>query len=101
MRFHFKKKTTLTLACNQTFRRPVSFILGMIKLYILISGWITLTFIHGHSFIRNENFGIHFLANLSIDLDKIHYVATTCWFVEAQTKFVLHKLYSRMRTLLT
>ena len=28
------------------------------------------------------NLGVHFLANLNIDLDETQYVATTCWFVE-------------------
>ena len=55
------------------------------KLYILISVWVTLTVIQGHSCIRN-NLGVHFFANLSIDLDEIQYVATTCWFVEVYNK---------------
>ena len=38
-----------------------------------------------------KNFVIHFLANLSIDVEGIQYVATTCWFVEAHSKFILHK----------
>ena len=39
--------------------RSISFTLGLmietIKFYILISVWMTLTFIHGHSCIRNNN----------------------------------------------
>ena len=61
------------------------------QLYILVSVWMALTFIQGHSCMRNKNFGVHFLANLNIDLDKIQYVATTCWFVEADAKFLFHK----------
>ena len=56
-----------------------------IKFCILISVWMTLTFIQGYSCI---NFGIHFLANLNIHVDEIQYVATTCWFVEAHAKFI-------------
>ena len=41
--------------------------------------------------MRYHKFGVHFLANASIDLDKIDYVATTCWFVEAHAKFILDK----------
>ena len=33
--------------------------------------------------MRNQNFGVHFLANLSIDLGDIQNIATTCYFVEA------------------
>ena len=33
-----------------------------------------------------KNLGVHFLANLPIDLDEIQYVATTCCFVEAHAK---------------
>ena len=67
------------------------------KLHVLIS----FTSIQGHSCIRNQNFGVHFLTNLSISLDEIQYVATACWFVGAHAKFIFHKLYSRERTLLT
>ena len=49
------------------------------KLYISISIWMTLTFIQGHRHMKNKkNFGVHFHANLVIDLDKIQYVAATC-----------------------
>ena len=41
---------------------------------------------------------IHFFfTKLRIDLDKILYVATTSWFVEAHAQFTLHKYYSRER----
>ena len=49
-----------------------------IILYILFSVSMTLTFIQGHSCIRNQYFGVHFLTNLNIDLDEIQYVATAC-----------------------
>ena len=40
------------------------------------SVWMALTFIQGHSGIGNKknNFGVHFLANLSIDLHEIQFV---------------------------
>ena len=51
-------------------------------LYILISVWMTLTFIHGHSH-KNQKlvclFGFFFLGKLAVY--RIEYVATTCWFV--------------------
>ena len=57
--------------------RQISFKHGIIietsKFYILISVWMTLTFIQ-----EIKSFGIHFLADLSIDLDEIQYVATSC-----------------------
>ena len=43
------------------------------KLYILMSLWVALIFIQGHSCIRIKNLYVH----LSVDLDEI-YVATTC-----------------------
>ena len=61
------------------------------KLYILISVRMTLTFIQGHSCIKNENFGVHFLANLGIDVDEFQFVGTTCWFVEAHPKVTLYQ----------
>ena len=61
------------------------------KLYILISVWMTLIFIQGHSCMRNQQFCVYFLTDLCIDLDKSQYVATICWFVEAHAKFILDK----------
>ena len=52
--------------------------IGAIKLYLLISVWMTLTFIQGHSCMKIENFSDHFLRNFTVDLDKIQYVATIC-----------------------
>ena len=44
--------------------RPISFRFGMMiertKLYIMVSLWMTLTFIQGHSCIRNKKFGCPF-----------------------------------------
>ena len=63
------------------------------KLHILILVWMMLTFIQGHSCLRNQN-SMHFLTNLSINFNEIQYVATTCWFLEAHANFfcfVLHK----------
>ena len=61
-------KKTLTLACIQKFTNQFSFKLGLLikttKPYILISVWKSLTFIQGHSCMKNKkNFGIHFLPN--------------------------------------
>ena len=44
-----------------------------------------------------KNSGVHFIANRSIDLDKIQTDAKTCWFVEANAKSILHEYYSRKR----
>ena len=38
-----------------------------------------------------KNFDVHFLTNVSINLNIIQYIATTFWFVEAHAKFFLHK----------
>ena len=57
-------------------------------LYILISVLMTLTFIEGHSCMEKKLKSI-FSQILSVDLDKIQYVATTSWFVEAHAKFIL------------
>ena len=55
------------------------------KLYISILFSMTLTFIKGHSCIKNikQNFDVDFRANIGIDLAEVQYVAITCWFVEA------------------
>ena len=64
------------------------------KLYILVSVWMILAFIQGHSCIRNQNFSFYFLANLSIGLDEIS-------VVEAHAKFIFDRCYSRERMVLT
>ena len=67
--------------------RPISVKLDMtIETYILISVWIFLTFIRGHSCMRNHNFGAHFFRNLGINLIEMQYAATTCCFDEAHAK---------------
>ena len=59
------------------------------KLYILILVWSTLTFIQGHSCQKLQcSFSHKFL---SINVDEVHCVATTCWFAEALARLVLHK----------
>ena len=71
------------------------------KLYILISVvWPWLSFKVTVSW-EIQDLGVHFVANLGIDLDEIQYVATACWFVEAHAKFILNKYYSPERTLPT
>ena len=73
--------------------RSIAFKLGMMRetamLYVLISVWMTLTFVQGHS--SSKKFEVHVLANLSIYLDKFQYAAITCSFVKAHGKFILHK----------
>ena len=64
--------------------------IGTAKLYILMSNWMTMIFIQGHIFMRNQK----------LYLDGIQYVATNCWFVEAHAKVTFHKYCSRERTLL-
>ena len=49
---------------------------------------MTLTFIEGHSCMKKKLKSI-FSQILSVDLDKIQYVATTSWFVEAHSKFIV------------
>ena len=51
--------------------------------------------------MRIKNLCAQFLGNFAVSLDEIQYVVTTCWFVEANTKLVMHKYYSTERPLLT
>ena len=57
------------------------------KLYILMSVWMTLTFIQGHICMRNQNLWCPFSGRFSIDLDEIQCVPTTCLYVEAHANF--------------
>ena len=43
--------------------------------------------------IEIKDFGVHFLANLGINFDKIQSVATACWFVEAYANVCFVILY--------
>ena len=60
--------------------RLISFKLGMIikttRVYMLVSVWMTWTFILGHSCMRNQKFCVHFLGNFTVDLDESQYVAS-------------------------
>ena len=60
------------------------------KLCFLISVWMTLAFIEGHSCARNQKLLLFFL-NFADNSDEIQYVAITCWFVEAHAKLILQK----------
>ena len=75
--------------------RLISFKLGMMiensKIYSLISVRLTFTFILGHSTIRNQKMLCRFSQKFAVGLDEIQYSAKTCWFVEADAKFILHK----------
>ena len=57
---------------------PISLKFGIIiettNLHILISVWLTLTSMQGHSCMRNQNFDAPFLANLCVNLDEIRYI---------------------------
>ena len=57
------------------------------KLYILTPVWMTLTFKVTIAW-EIKNFSVHLLGNFAVNLDEIQYVATTCWFIEADTCFV-------------
>ena len=99
-------KNHFNVGSNSDIYRSISFKLGAMvgttKLNILMPFWMTLITIQGHSFIKIENFGVHFLRFISLfDLDEIQYVATTCWSVEVPATFMLCKEYARERTLLT
>ena len=63
----------------------------MTKLYIFISAWMTLTFFKFAVVEEMKIFSVHFFTNLSIVLDYILYVVTTCWFVKAHAQFLVHK----------
>ena len=84
--------------------RPISLKLCLMiettELYILISIWMILIFVEGHSWKKRKPLVSIFPTILGNDLDEIQYVATTCWFVEAHAKVMLHKYYSRERILL-
>ena len=87
--------------------RLISFKLGVMieitKLYIFILVWMTLTFIQGHSYIRNQKLWCpfsHKFKYIFVWNSVCFHNLLVCWFVEAHTKFVLHKLYSSERILL-
>ena len=93
-------KKNLSAGLRSDICRPVSFKLGIMVekaiLYILISVWISLTFIQGNSCNTNQNY-LYFFRKFAVSLDEIQYVATTCCFVEAHAKFILYQYYSRER----
>ena len=86
----FKENVNLGL-CSDIYR-PIFFKLGTIiettKFYILISVWMTLTFIQGHSCMRNQKLLCPFSWKHCrwFGLDSVF--ATNCWFVKAHAKFV-------------
>ena len=98
--FDFVKKKPLTVACNlgTDFFQTCYGDRGHSAWYQF--GWPWPSFKVTIVWEMN-NFGVHFLSKVIIDSDEIQYVATTCWFVEAHAKFILHMYYSRERTLLT
>ena len=58
-------------------------------LYILISVWMTMTFIQGHSCVKSQTCQCPFSGKF--EYDELQYIATTCCFVEAHARIVLHK----------
>ena len=102
-----KQSKKIDVGLYSDIHQQISFALcGMIrrtKLYILIIIWITLTFTEGQNCMRKKtcSASVHFLRNFEVDSDEIWYAATTCWFVEAHAKLIMHKYYLRERTLLT
>ena len=74
--------------------RPIFFkldaMIGTTTLSILVSVWMTLAFKVTIAW-EIMNFNVQFLRNFAVDLDEIHYVATTYSFVEAHAKSVLCK----------
>ena len=57
-------------------------------LYIMISVWMSLTFIHGHSSMRIQRLLCLFSRRkIAVELDEIQYAATTFWFVGAHVNF--------------
>ena len=78
MRFQFLKKGGLYSDIYSLISFKLGVMIETTELYILISVWMTLTFIQGCTSIRNQNFDVHFLVNLGIDFDEIQSVTTTC-----------------------
>ena len=73
-------------------------IIEITEFYILLPAWMT--FIQGHSCMRNQYLCTHFLANFSINLGEILYAAIGSLFVEAHARFSSHNVYSRERIVL-
>ena len=73
---------------------PISFelrvLIGTTKLYILMPCSSDDLDVYSRSPFYEKKIPVHLLANLSIDLDDIRYVATSCWCVEARATFMLH-----------
>ena len=44
---------------------------------------------------QRKKFSVHFLNNFTVDLDKIQFVATACWFMKAHSKFILYNIQGR------
>ena len=59
-----------------------SMMMGTTKLYILISVWMTLTFIQGHSCTRNQKLWYPFSQKFCSGFGEIQSVITTYWVVE-------------------
>ena len=82
--------------------RPVSCKLCVMiettKPYTHISVWLTVTFIQGHSCMRNQKVQCPFSRKFNFCLDEVQYVATACWCVQAHAKCFLH-MWSCMKGL--
>ena len=79
---------------------PISFKLGMMaeitELYILISVWMTLTFIQ-----EIKICGVHLLRNLRIDLEDFSLVSQPVCLLTLMLIYFLHKYNAAETTLLT
>ena len=84
----WKKTNTSDVGLLSNIYLPISFKLG----YILISVLMTLTFIVGHSCMRNQELWCPFsLKKIAVNLEATQYVATSCCSVVTWATFSLHK----------
>ena len=77
-------KTKFNFGLYSNIFRPISFkldvMIGPTKFYILISVWMTLTFIRGHSCVRNQKLWCPFSQKFCSQIWLIQFLATICWF---------------------
>ena len=75
--------------------KPISFELGMtIETTNLNIFYINLVDLHLHSksqLYDKSKTSLSIFLEISVDLDEIQSVATTCWFVESHAKCMVHK----------
>ena len=85
-------KATFNVFLYSDIYRLTSFKLGIVIgttiLYVLISVWMTFTFIQGDSCMRNQKLKCPFSQKFQSIWMEFIFLATTCWFVEAHAKFI-------------